>query len=285
MNETPQRVALPGLNPDRFRHPFDRQATARLRRVPLLESVVRQGSSLMEEAIFLENISSSILVGPNQMSSLYQLLAEACEILDIKDIPQLYVKQQPVPNAYTMAFQGKKPFIVIHTSLLELMTPVEIQAVIAHELGHIKCEHGVWLSVANLLAFGLATFGWIPGQLLADNLSSTILPWRRAAEFTCDRAALLVVQDTDVVITTMLKLVGGVSTAALGSVSAEEFLKQAEQFKNASTQSRYGRFFSEQLQESRSHPLPVIRAQEITSWAKSLEYNSLVQRGTVLQEK
>lgn len=51
------------------------------------------------------------------------------------DPPELYIRQNPVPNAYTLAISGRTPFIVIHTSLVELLTPKELQAVIAHELG------------------------------------------------------------------------------------------------------------------------------------------------------
>lgn len=46
--------------------------------------------------------------------------------------PELYVRQNPMPNAYTLAITGHKPFIVIHTSLLELLSLPELQAVIAH---------------------------------------------------------------------------------------------------------------------------------------------------------
>lgn len=70
------------------------------------------------------------------------------------DPPELYVRQNPVPNAYTLAIAGRKPFIVVHTALLELLTLQELQAVVAHELGHLKCDHGVWLTVANVLASG-----------------------------------------------------------------------------------------------------------------------------------
>lgn len=50
--------------------------------------------------------------------------------------------QNPLPNAYTLAIAGRKPFIVLHTALLDLLTPEEVQAVLAHELGHLKCDHG-----------------------------------------------------------------------------------------------------------------------------------------------
>jgi len=105
----------------------------------------------------------------------------------------LYIRQNPVPNAYTLAINDKKPFIVVHTSLVELLTPRELQAVLAHELGHLKCDHGVWLTFANILTMGAYT---VPGfGMVAGFLEEQLYRWLRAAELTCDRAALLVVQD------------------------------------------------------------------------------------------
>lgn len=62
----------------------------------------------------------------SQLSDLHGLLVEAAEILNI-EAPDLYVRQSPVPNAYTLAISGKKPFIVVHTSLIELLTREELQ--------------------------------------------------------------------------------------------------------------------------------------------------------------
>lgn len=61
-----------------------------------------------------------------QLPDLYQLILEAAEILNL-DAPDLYIRQSPVPNAYTLAISGKKPFIVVHTSLVELLTRKEFQ--------------------------------------------------------------------------------------------------------------------------------------------------------------
>ncbi|AQK40662.1 Peptidase family M48 family protein [Zea mays] len=112
------------------------------------------------------------------------------------EAPGLYIRQNPVPNAYTLAINGKKPFIVVHTSLVELLTPRELQVVLAHELGHLKCDHGVWLTFANILTMGAYT---VPGfGMVAGFLEEQLYRWLRAAELTCDRAALLVVQDPKV---------------------------------------------------------------------------------------
>ncbi len=66
-----------------------------------------------------------------------------------------------------------------------------LQAVLAHELGHLKCDHGVWLTAANVLAMG--TVSLLP--VVSSAVEEGLLRWLRAAELTCDRAALLVAQD------------------------------------------------------------------------------------------
>ena len=37
------------------------------------------------------------------------------------------------------------------------LLPTDLQ-VLAHELGHLRCDHGVWLTVANILALGSTSF-------------------------------------------------------------------------------------------------------------------------------
>lgn len=65
-------------------------------------------------------------VGVPQLPELHRLMVEAAEILKT-EAPDLYVRQSPVPNAYTLAISGKKPFVVVHTSLVELLTQKELQ--------------------------------------------------------------------------------------------------------------------------------------------------------------
>ena len=91
--------------------------------------------------------------------------------------------QNAFPNAYTLAITNKQPFIMLHTSLLELLDERELQAVIAHELGHLKCDHGVWLTVANVLANG--TMRFLP--VVSSAVEEALFKWIRAAELTCDR--------------------------------------------------------------------------------------------------
>ncbi|CAM9841710.1 unnamed protein product [Ectocarpus sp. 8 AP-2014] len=195
--------------------------------------------------------------------------------------PDLYIRQNPTPNAYTLAIRGKKPFIVLHTSLLDLMEPEEVQAVIAHELGHLKCEHGIWVTLATVVANGLYGRGFL-GAFVADRLGlrRRLMRWSRAAEFTCDRAAMLVAQDVNVVVSTLLKLAGG-SVSQASELSVPEFLKQASAYDLAS-QTRIGKLLKREQSLELTHPLPVVRARELVKFSESPQYLGLVRRGLPL---
>ena len=267
-------ITLTGLQADDFRHPLDFQATANLKQIPGLDVMMRGLlGSVAQDFFYLNNLASSILIGEKQLPDLYQLLLSASGILDIEP-PQLYIQQNPVPNAYTLAIRGKKPFMVIHTSLLELLTPEEIKAVIAHELGHLKCEHGVYITIANLavLAAGLLPT-W--GNLLAQSLQSQLLQWLRCAEFTCDRAALLVVQEPKIVMSVLMKLTGGSPTLA-SKLNLDAFMEQVHSYRSM-TQSEIGALLQEMQVAQLTHPVPLIRAKEIESWAGSQDYSRLLQ--------
>ena len=267
------KIPLLGLQAAQFRHPLDLEATQTLQQLPGLDWLVRNLlGSMAEQVFYLENIGSSVLVSEQQLPDLHQSLSEACQILDL-DQPQLYVRQHPTPNAYTLAMRGQQPFIVVHTSLLELLDPPEIQAVLAHELGHLKCEHGVYLTMANLLVLAVGQLSpW--GGLIAQNLQMQLMAWVRCAEFTCDRAGLLVTQNAKVMASVLMKLAGGSPTLA-SQLNVEAFIDQARAY------DRIDHELANLLKAVRTaeltHPLPVLRAREIDRWADSPTYQSLLQ--------
>jgi Zn-dependent protease with chaperone function len=268
------KTSLTGLKADSFRHPLDLEATKTLKQIPGLDMMVRNLLGPMAEQVFyVENIASSILVGEKQLPDLHKLLLEACQILDI-DPPQLYVRQHPAPNAYTFAMRGKQPFVVIHTSLIEILTPEEIQAVIAHELGHLKCDHSVYLTPVNLLILAAAIVPNV-GAVLAQAIQSQLLEWVRCAEFTCDRAALLATQNPKVVMSVLMKLAGG-SPSLAPQLNLDAFVDQARAYDDIS-KTELGEMVKSARTAQLSHPVPVLRAREIDRWAGSQEYQKLVQ--------
>ncbi|MFQ6662643.1 hypothetical protein Gotur_030426 [Gossypium turneri] len=250
--------------------------------------------------MFLENRGTSVLVSKDQLPKLHNMMIEAAGILNIES-PDLYVRQSPVPNAYTLAISCKKPFVVIHTSLMELLTRNKLQAVLAHELGHLKCDHGMWLTFANLLTLGAYT---VPKNNLAgmhlvvfteeknnrilrlivltrtriNTLEEQLFRWLRAAELTCDRAALLIAQDPKVVISVLMKLADGCPSMA-DQLNMDAFLQQARSYDKASS-SPVGYYIRNAQTRQLSHPLPVLHIREIDEWSRSNEYRSLLKCAT-----
>ena len=266
-------IPLIGLKADQFRHPLDLEATNALKQLPGLDLMVRQLLGQLGEQFFmLENLASSVQVGENQLPHLHHLLLDACKTLDL-EVPQLYVRQHPMPNAYTFAMRGKQPFVVMHTSLIDLLTEEEVKAVIAHELGHLKCEHGVYLTLANLIVLAAGQISPL-GTVLVQGLQTQMLEWLRCAEFTCDRAALLATQDPRVVASVLMKLAGGSPTLA-PKLNVDAFLAQARAYDDLSS-TELGEMLKQAQTAQLSHPVPVLRAREIDRWASSKNYESLL---------
>ena len=267
------KTLLVGLRADQFRHPLDLEATRALKQLPGLDVVVRMALAPLAERFFhLDHLASSLQVSERQLPDLHQLLIEACRILDL-EVPRLYVRQNPVPNAYTFAMRGEQPLIVIHTALLELLTPAETQAVIAHELGHLKCEHSVYLTLANLIT--LAASQMPLGEVLAQNLQNQLMEWVRCAEFTCDRAALLVAQDPRIVASLLMKLCGG-SPSLVDQLNVDAFIDQARDY-DAISADALGDAMRQIRTQALTHPVPVLRAREIDRWASTPDYFALVK--------
>ena len=265
---------LLGLKADQFRHPLDREATSTLKQLPGMDLAVRSLlGSVAEQFFALNNLASSVRISEKQLPDLHQLLIDACRVLDLEP-PEMYIQQNPVPNAYTFAMRGKQPFIVLHTSLIDMLTPEEIQAVIAHELGHLKCEHGVYLTLANILVLAA---GLLPswGTVVAQSLQGQMLEWVRCAEFSCDRAALLAVQDPKIVMSVLMKLAGGSPTLA-PQLNLDAFIDQARDYHSISD-NELGAMLKSMQTEQLTHPVPVLRAKEIDRWATTQAYQDLLK--------
>jgi Zn-dependent protease with chaperone function/RNA polymerase subunit RPABC4/transcription elongation factor Spt4 len=269
---------FPHLSPAAFQHPSDVQAVAGLQKVPLLAPVIRAiSSSIFEKQIRLMSISSFIRLGPNQARSVYQKFEKAAAILDLPELPELYVSSQYTINA--MAFGIKKYQITLFAGLIDFLTEEELLAVIGHELGHVKCQHMLYKTVAYILRYfgaqalytllpaGTATLATIPLQL-------AILEWERKAELSCDRAALLVVQDPKVVASALAKLAGG-SKKILPELNLDEVLQQATEYHETSD-GLIEQLFKVNVLLQQTHPFPIVRAKEIMDWAGSEQYQNIL---------
>ena len=101
------------INPYLFIHKDDQLALNALKAIPGFTPLVKAFMKFGSEEIFkIENMSSNLKLGPNQLPEYYNMLPPICNKLGI-DIPDLYLKLDVNANAYTSG--DTNPFIVIKT--------------------------------------------------------------------------------------------------------------------------------------------------------------------------
>lgn len=136
-------------------------------------------------------IGNALEVRETQFTDLYRIFQSQKQMLNIKNV-NLYIRQDPCPNAYTIGFPTAS--IVLASSLVENLSLDELSFVIAHELGHVKLGHNIYLTFVNPIGDG------IPGGSILFSY------WRRKAEYSCDRCALVITKSIKSAITSLFKL-------------------------------------------------------------------------------
>jgi Zn-dependent protease with chaperone function len=268
---------FPNLKKEQYIHPADRRALAALKAIPGIDSALKKLLVVTgESAIRVIFTASAVKVTPEQCPDLHAKLKIACNTLGV-ETPDLFVLQNPVANAFTGGVE--RPVIVLYSQLIERLTDEEVLAVVAHEVGHIHAEHVLYLTAARLIeylaksAVLASPLTGIVKELLTLTMRTALLAWARRAELSCDRAALLVTQDANVIGRTMMKLAGGTYAS---KVDYERFLAQARDFEKNYDDKALDRFWADVITAGLSHPFPVWRVSEILKWVESGEYKQLL---------
>lgn len=277
-NEPHKKFAA--LSKHDYVHPADSKALAALRAIPGIDSALRKLLEVTgESALRVIFTASSVKVTPKQFPDLHAKLQVACATLGV-EMPEMFVQQNPIVNAFT--YGSEKHIIVLHSGLLEKLNDEEVLAVISHEVGHIHAEHVLYLTAARLMeALANASLArLIPGSeivkfIISAGINSALLAWARRAELSCDRAAMLTVQDPHVVGKVMMKLAGGTSAS---KIDYDEFLEQGREFKKTCDDKALDKFWATIINAGQTHPFPIWRVSEIIDWAESGEFAEVMQK-------
>ncbi len=272
----------PGISSAAFKHPLDQQAEQALRSVPGFDLVAGKFVEFVYERPQLVYLmGNSIQAGPRQYSTIYCIFRECVRDLDMRPEPLLFVEQNPQVNSYSLG--QEHPYVVVNTGLLDLLSEDEIRTVLAHELGHIKCGHTILIQMGNWVKNAASqlsemTFGL--GNFVSSGLMYAFYEWRRKAELSSDRAALLVTDDLDIVMQTMMKISGG-SAKYSHECSLHEFIQQSERYQELD-QDGLNQVYKFLLYNGASgsmltHPFPVERLSYLREWAVSEEYSQIRQ--------
>jgi Zn-dependent protease with chaperone function len=262
---------LEAISPRAFQHPADRAATAALKQVPYLDAVVRRLIELgYERALRQAYLGAAVRLGQQQLPHIWVLERDVFNVLDLAEVPDLYLTQYPLANAATIG--AAKPMIVLNSELVQLLDADSLRAVIAHEAAHVLSDHVLYLTALTIL-LRIGTTARLP--LLAGlplmGIRAALLEWARASELSCDRAAALVTRDPLVVCRSLMTLSAG---AAASELDLDAFVAQGADYRESgSSLERLSRLF---LQLNLTHPLPVHRVHELLAWIRSGDYDRIV---------
>ncbi|MGM9762482.1 MAG: M48 family metallopeptidase [Candidatus Cryptobacteroides sp.] len=254
-----------------FIHPEDEAALRQLESIPGFPALVKKVLSLgLEQLQYGINMASAIRLSPTQLPELYHHLPPICEKLGIEE-PEFYLEMNPVPNAFT--FGDTRIFITLTSGLVEMMDDDELDAVIAHECGHILCHHVLYHSIAQYILKGADNLGLL-GKL-AVPVQLAILYWYRKSELSCDRCSSIITSP-EVVGRVMARLSGGPKSLT-GNINMQEWAEQANKYDEIRTSGLWNQTLQMYATMALDHPFCAVRVREIMKWGQSEQYLNLMQ--------
>lgn len=254
-----------------FIHPEDAAALRQLESIPGFPALVKKILSLgFEELQYGLNMATAIRLSPTQLPNLYNHLPPICKKLGIQE-PELYLQMNPTPNAFT--FGDTRIFITITSGLVEMMEGEELDAVIAHECGHIVCHHVLYHSIAQIIFSGAASLG-ILGHL-AMPIQLALLYWSRKSELSCDRCGS-VISSPEVITRVMARLSGG-PRSITQEINFEEWARQADKYDEIKNENLWNKSLQIYAIAKEDHPFAAVRVREILKWGQSPQYQNLME--------
>ena len=259
------------IKPAEFIHPEDAAALRQLESIPGFPTLVKKVMALgFEQLQYGLNMATAIRLSPTQLPKLYNHLPPICEKLGIPE-PEFYLQMDPAPNAGT--FGDTKIYITITSGLVELLNDEELDAVIAHECGHILCRHVLYHSIARYILGGVDSLG-ILGSFTIP-IQYAILYWERKSELSCDRCAS-VITSPEIVARSMARLSGGPKSIT-NDLNMQEWARQADRYDAIRNDGLWNKALQLSVIIGLDHPFSAVRVREILKWGESYQYKSLVQ--------
>ncbi len=270
----------PDISPDGFTHPLDRSAIFALRKVPGVDLAIRKMMEYGYERMFrIRAMADAVKATPRTLSHIYDMAGQAAKCLGVP-APEVFVFQEPRPNAFTLGTEY--PIVAVNSELVDLLDEDELYAAIAHEVGHIKCHHVLYLTLYNFLKNCLWFLGAFRTVMTPLNLA--LAEWKRKAELSSDRASMIVTNNKDSIVGLLMKIAAG-SRNVSRMMDREDFLEQARRFENLTRDIGLNKFYRFSSYIWRSHPFTVLRASEINQWANSSEYGKILDGDYIRKEK
>jgi len=104
------------------------------------------------------------VVQPHEAPELHAMVERLCVMADLPK-PRVAIADLPIPNAFATGRNPKHAVVCATTGLLDRLTPEEVEAVMGHELTHVKNRDVMVITIASFFAmiasFIVQSFFWM----------------------------------------------------------------------------------------------------------------------------
>ena len=118
-------------------------------------TIVFVGGLLVAQFFFSDKLGLAAMgakeVTPEQAPGLHAMIERLCIQADLPK-PKICVADTEVPNAFAMGRSQKSATVCATTGIMNVLTPSELEGVMAHELTHVKNRDVLIMTVASFFA-------------------------------------------------------------------------------------------------------------------------------------
>jgi heat shock protein HtpX len=90
-------------------------------------------------------------VSPQEAPEFHAMIERLCLQADLPK-PRVAVAQTPMPNAFALGRSPKNATVCATTGIMELLSPAELEGVMAHELTHVQNRDVMVMTIASFFA-------------------------------------------------------------------------------------------------------------------------------------
>jgi len=170
------------------------------------------------------------IIEDDEYPELHRTVEKLCREADLP-LPKIAIMQSPVPNAFATGRSPRHAVVACTDSIMRLLNNAELEAVLAHELAHVKNRDILTMTMASFIAmiasmimqsfFFSAMFGgrnreggggtiiiWIVSIVVYAVSTLLILALSRYREFAADRGSAQITKNPKSLISALSKISG-----------------------------------------------------------------------------